>query len=299
MSPTADPWKRLAPWRRHVEVGFWVAILAVQLVFNALVTWLDLRRADPGYPWWPPFVWEATSSLVVGLLIPVVAAFDRRFPLRWDRWRRHLPLHVAASVAFCVAHIVGMVVLRKAVYATVGLTYATPEAWRTFAYEYLKDARSYALILVAFYSWRLFLLRLQGEARVLDAPEPPQDAPPPAAAPSRPERFLVRKLRKEFLIAASDIEWLQAQGNYVALHVNGHDYLVRSTLSAFVEQLDPARFVRVHRSYVAHLDRIAEIAPTDDGDARLTMRDGSVIPCSRRYRDALAGPSASSSSSTQ
>jgi DNA-binding LytR/AlgR family response regulator len=98
----------------------------------------------------------------------------------------------------------------------------------------------------------------------------------------------VRKLRKEFLIAAGEIEWLQAQGNYVGLHVNGHDYLLRSTLSDFLEQLDPSRFARVHRSNAINLDRVAEIEPTDGGDARLKMKDGSQLPCSRRYRDALA-----------
>ena len=97
----------------------------------------------------------------------------------------------------------------------------------------------------------------------------------------------MRKLRKEFLIAAADIEWLQAQGNYVGLHVRGHDYLLRSTLADLLEQLDPARFARVHRSYAVNLDHIAEIEPLEAGDARLRMKDGSQVPCSRRYREAL------------
>jgi DNA-binding LytR/AlgR family response regulator len=97
----------------------------------------------------------------------------------------------------------------------------------------------------------------------------------------------VRKLRREFLVAASDIEWLQAQGNYVGLRVNGHDYLMRSTFAEFLQQLDPECFVRVHRSHAVNLDHVAEIEPLDSGDARLTMRDGSTVPCSRRYRDAI------------
>jgi DNA-binding LytR/AlgR family response regulator len=108
----------------------------------------------------------------------------------------------------------------------------------------------------------------------------------------RPERFLVRKLGKEFLVAANDIEWLQASGNYVNLRVRGHDYPLRSTMAALEPRLDPARFVRVHRSYMVHLDRIAEIQPQESGDARLLMRDGSRIPCSRRYRPALRGVAA-------
>lgn len=87
--------------------------------------------------------------------------------------------------------------------------------------------------------------------------------------------------------AAADIEWLQAQGNYLGLHVNGHDYLLRSPLGDFLGQLDPARFARVHRSYAVNLDRISEIEPLDGGDARLRMKDGSFVPCSRRYREAL------------
>ncbi|HJS05129.1 MAG TPA: LytTR family DNA-binding domain-containing protein, partial [Variovorax sp.] len=119
------------------------------------------------------------------------------------------------------------------------------------------------------------------------APAEPAQAHQAAAPTARPERFLVRKLRREFLIAASDIDWLQAQGNYVGLRVKGHDYLLRATLTDFLAQLDPARYARVHRSYAANLDRVAEIEPLDGGDARLLMQDGTRIPCSRRYRDAL------------
>jgi DNA-binding LytR/AlgR family response regulator len=176
------------------------------------------------------------------------------------------------------------------VYALLGEHYE-PGRWLTmFAYEYLKDVRSYLAILAAIWTYRFVLLRAQGEARVLDAPEPPAGEPPaPApAAPARPERFLVRKLRKEFLIAAADIEWLQAQGNYIGLHVGGHDYLLRSTLNDFLAQLDPAKFARVHRSWAVNLDHVAEIEPLDGGDARLKMKDGTLVPCSRRYRDALA-----------
>ena len=294
MSQAPIDWlARYRPWQRQAEVGFWVAVLGVQMGFNSVVTWLDLRRFDPLFPCWPPLVWELSSALVVGALIPALVAFERRFPLRWDTLRRNALLHVIGSVAFCALHVLGMVVLRKLAYAALGERYEVRSWVATFGYEYLKDVRSYLLILAAVWSYRFVLLRLQGEARVLDAPEPaPQAQPavPPAPATARPERFLVRKLRKEFLIAAGDIEWLQAQGNYVGLHVNGHDYLLRSTLADFLEQLDPARFARVHRSYAVNLDRVAEIEPLETGDARLKMRDGTQVPCSRRYREALGGP---------
>ena len=126
-------------------------------------------------------------------------------------------------------------------------------------------------------------MRWQGEARLLSAP----DEGPPVEPVERPERFLVRKVGKEFLLNAREIEWLQAAGNYVNLHVHGRDYPLRTTMAAIEERLDPARFVRVHRSYFVNLDFLAEIEPLDTGDARLKLRDGAAIPCSRRYRAQL------------
>jgi len=294
MPSTDTDWlARFQPYRRRFETGFWIVVLAVQVVFNSIGQWIDLNRGLVAFPFWPPLVWELTSAMVMGVLIPALIAFERRFPLHRDTWRSHWPWHLLGSVVFCAVHVIAMVALRKGVYALVGSVYEVRSWPAAFGYEYLKDVRSYVLILVAVWSYRMVLLRLQGEARVLDPPEPPPEMPPAPQPTTRPERFLVRKLRKEFLIAASDIEWLQAQGNYVGLHVNGHDYLLRSTLAGFLQRLDPARFVQVHRSYAVNLDRIAEIEPTDGGDARLKMKDGSQVPCSRRYREALAPESAS------
>ena len=281
----------LALYRRHeraADAGFWVAVLALQVAFNSIVSWMDLRRFAPAQPYWQPLLWELTSTVVVGALIPAIAWWERRHPVRLDTLPACLGWHLAGSAAFTLLHVAGMMSLRSAAYAALGLQYRMGSWSDVVLYEFLKDVRSYAAILAAIVGWRLLLLRTQGEARLLDAPEPPAHSPAaPPAAPGRPERFLVRKLRKEFLVAAADIDWLQAQGNYLGLRVNGHDYLLRSTLTDFLAQLDPARFARVHRSWAVNLDRVAEIEPLDSGDARLKMKDGSSVPCSRRYREAL------------
>jgi hypothetical protein len=279
------------PYRRCAEVAFWVLLMALQAAFNCVVAVIDADRAGRALPTWQPVTWELSSHLVLLALVPAVVAFERRFPLGFAGFARNLPLHLAGSVVFSLLHVAGMVALRKAAYAWAGGRYdfGGAEQW---VYEYLKDVRVYALFLISILSYRLFMLRLQGEARVLDPPEEPAGTAPPAPEqppPARPERFLVRKLRREFLIAAGDIDWLQAQGNYVGLHVNGHDYLLRATLTDVLERLDPACYARVHRSYAVHLDRIREIEPLDGGDARLHMHDGTHVPCSRRYRGDLRG----------
>jgi DNA-binding LytR/AlgR family response regulator len=103
----------------------------------------------------------------------------------------------------------------------------------------------------------------------------------------KPQRFLVKKLGKEFLLPANDIEWIQAWGNYVNLRVRGHDYPMRSTMAAIEARLDATRFARVHRSYIVNLDQVTQIEPSDSGDATVRMKDGATVPCSRRYRDDL------------
>lgn len=66
-------------------------------------------------------------------------------------------------------------------------------------------------------------------------------------------------------------------------------YPLRSTMTAIQDRLDPLRFIRVHRSYIVNLDFLVQIEPTDAGDAHLLLKNGTRIPCSRRYRQSLRG----------
>jgi hypothetical protein len=274
---------RYQPWRPFVEVGFWVFLYCMQAAVNTVIVMIELSRVKLGFAGWEPAVWEWTSNLSLLALIPAVIAFERRFPLYIGVMRKHLPWHVLGSIAYSIVHVLIMVMLRKAVYATQGATYDFGNWPRELFYEYLKDGRSYVMVLMTINFYRLFLLRLQGEARLLDAP----DDGPAVEPVERPERFLVKKLGKEFLLPAQEIEWLQAWGNYVNLRVRGHDYPLRSTMAAIEERLSPQRFVRVHRSYIVNVGEIVEIEPLEAGDAKIRMKDGSTVPCSRRYRDGL------------
>ena len=271
------------PWRRPFEIGFWVVSFLFGATVNSVIVWLDVQRVHLPFAVWEPVVWEWSSGLVLVALVPAVIAFERRVPLQYGLLRRHVPLHLLAAIVFSVVHVVAMVALRKFAYGRMGSLYDFGPWPRELFYEFLKDSRTYFGILLTVLLYRLLLLRLQGEARLLDEP----DEGPAVEPVERPERFLVRKLGKEFLVAANDIEWLQASANYVNLHVRGRDYPLRITMAAIEPRLDPARFIRVHRSYMVNLDCLAEIEPLESGDARLVMRDGMKIPCSRRYRAAL------------
>lgn len=280
-------YERYLPWKRTVEVGYWIVLSLINAIGNSITVAMDVQRVHLDYATWEPVVWETSSGLLMLALVPAVAWFTRRFPLHWDTLRQVLPWHLLGSVVFSLAHVLGMVAVRKLAYATQGLDYAFGPWPLELFYEYLKDVRSYAGIVATIEIYRLLLRRWQGEASLLDTP----DEGEPIEPIDRPERFLVRKLGREFLVAAADIEWAQASGNYVNLRVRGHDYPLRSTIAGVEAKLDPARFVRIHRSYIVNLDQIGSIEPLDTGDARVHLRDAAAVPlpCSRRYRESLRG----------
>jgi two-component system, LytTR family, response regulator len=101
------------------------------------------------------------------------------------------------------------------------------------------------------------------------------------------ERFLVRSRGRVTFVQAKDVAWLEGAGNYVRLHAGTDTHLIRDTLDSVGSQLDPRRFVRVHRSHIVNLDYVREMSPWAHGDYVIVMRDGVKLKLSRRYRDRL------------
>lgn len=108
---------------------------------------------------------------------------------------------------------------------------------------------------------------------------------PAAAAPAgHLQRLSVRVGEHIRVLAADDIDWIRADGNYVRIHAGGQDYLHRETLSRLLEALDPARFLRIHRGTLVNLERIREVHPLFNGNAEIVLRDGTRLDLSRRFR---------------
>jgi two-component system, LytTR family, response regulator len=111
-----------------------------------------------------------------------------------------------------------------------------------------------------------------------------QDLKPEAT--QAPDRLVVKSGGRIFFIRADEIDWVDAAGNYVRLHVKGDAYLFRETMSAMEARLDPSRFVRIHRSHIVNADRIKELQP-GAGDHAVILRSGVKLPLSRGYKDRL------------
>jgi hypothetical protein len=275
--------ERYLPVRRWYEAGFLLVFVAVNATVDSIVSTIDIQRYHLPFQYWEPYVWAYSSYLLILSLIPLVVMFVNRLPLTWHNSLRRLPWYLFASLVYCLVHVNGMFALRSLTYATVGKHYDFGEWLVAMSYEYMKDIRSFGAMVIIITTYRFVLLRLQGEVKLLDEP----DVGPSVDSVERPQRLLVRKLGKEFLVSVNDIERLEAQGNYVNLHVRGRAYPLRSTMAAIESKLDPNRFVRVHRSHMIQIDYLSEIETLDTGDARLKLHDGTLVPCSRNYRAAL------------
>ncbi|WP_394821569.1 LytR/AlgR family response regulator transcription factor [Pendulispora albinea] len=107
-----------------------------------------------------------------------------------------------------------------------------------------------------------------------------------AVRPSR-GRLAIPVGDKMVFVDWADIDYLEAEGNYVAIHVHNAAHLVRDTLSNMEARLDPAAFVRIHRSRIVRIDRVRAIEPLFHGEYRLTLHSGAQITSARGYRDAL------------
>jgi DNA-binding LytR/AlgR family response regulator len=90
------------------------------------------------------------------------------------------------------------------------------------------------------------------------------------------------------VVELRQIDWIEAQGNYLALHVGSSTYLLRDTLANFQTRLDAARFVRIHRRTIVAVERIAGIEPAANGDGVVRLKDGQALRASRQYRRQLA-----------
>ncbi|MCA0377053.1 MAG: LytTR family transcriptional regulator DNA-binding domain-containing protein [Gemmatimonadetes bacterium] len=105
-----------------------------------------------------------------------------------------------------------------------------------------------------------------------------------STAEGPPLRVLVREGRRTRFVPLAEVDWFEADGNYIRVHAAGEQYRTRGTISAIETALDPRQFVRIHRRVVVNMDRVREMTPLPGGDGLLLLGDGSTLRLSRTYR---------------
>ena len=130
--------------------------------------------------------------------------------------------------------------------------------------------------------------------RVDPSPESEHDVaePPRSPAASYIGRFAVRSDGRVRFVSASDVDWIEADGNYMVLHVGEAQHRLRASLAGLTEGLDPKQFVRIHRSVIVNIERIREVQPWFGGDYIAILRTGAKLRVSRLRAPQLLRPTA-------
>jgi hypothetical protein len=259
---------RSTDWR---VPAFWAAALVLSMAARVPVEIADAGRRGIDMDVGRAVALEGASHLVVVALLPAIYWLHRRWPVVGGL--RNIAIHVLAVVPYSVLHTLGMAALRLLWFnAIVGEAYSFPVTAERLGYEFAKDVISYTMLSAGVLVLSHLLAR--------------RPAPAPVSSPGAtlPERFAVRRRGKEIVVEVADIDWVEASGNYAVLHVGGELLEIRSSLTRLESELDPKRFVRVHKSHLVNIARVVEVTPWVSGDWRIRLQDGAEVNLSRRYR---------------
>ncbi len=263
---SAAPDTRAGARRLLAELGlgflFWLA-------FDLMLEPGNLVRAAHGglHLSWPE---EAVRLLGAGLLgaptCPLLFWLARRFPVAGAGWARHAALQAAAVAVLAPA----MILAAQPFAERLSATSIRGGVGEQLASNLLLLAAALALLAAGA---NLVERRRSG------------GGPPDRRAPLT--RIPVASRGGTLLVDADRIDWIEFQGNYLALHVGAKVHLVRRTLAGLKAELDPHAFARIHRRTVVNLGRVQAIEPLGNGDALARLATGEALRVSRAYRATL------------
>lgn len=102
------------------------------------------------------------------------------------------------------------------------------------------------------------------------------------------ERLSFKDGSKVVVLYSNEIEWIDAAGDYMCIHAGGKTHIIRETMKALQQKLDPSRFQRVHRSAIVNVDKVKELHPHSNGEYFLILENGAELKLSRSYKDVVA-----------
>jgi two-component system LytT family response regulator len=318
-SPSGATPRRSPPWLRRQAHAYlyWLAFLLVLEPGNVL----RAHQSGHALGWVDEVLRIAIAALLGSAATPLLLAVSRRFPLAGPARWRHLLAQAACAAALAFALIAVACLLAAWIYQ--GRWLPTPAQ---LVDQLVADFSLLLCVLAAYLAFvhAAQLLRQRGAAPAATvtlaaattatvagataaASTPPETVSAPApttiaadrahaeadagAAPAGAPPYLARieikaQGRSSYLDLAT-VDWIETQGNYLALHAGPQQHLVRDTLLNLETRLDPRRFVRIHRRMLVALDRIRQIETAANGDAIVHLAPGAELRVSRSYRAAL------------
>jgi hypothetical protein len=247
---------------RALVLGFWsLAALAAVVQYSIERATLGRDAALFRGDRWLLAMWS--------LAVPAIVWSARRWPVRGDAVRRHVLLHGTVATTFIVATnvIVRLPMLPSGTGAVARSTL-------------LGLARFYPAALIVYGVLLALAQRAWGASAVAASAVPETEVAPP-------DRVIVREWNRVHLVRPEEIEWIASDDNDVVVHAGGRTYKGRGRIRDLEAQLDPAAFVRVHRSAIVRVASIREVQPLTKGDLAVITHGGKTLRVSRSRRAAL------------
>ena len=133
-------------------------------------------------------------------------------------------------------------------------------------------------------AWRARLLALLGTGSGAVEAAPRAEPAAPTPTPLRPERIPVRDSGRILLLDPGDIDWIEAEGDYVRVHCGARSYLIREGISSIEARVAGTALVRIHRSTIVNVGRVQELRPRENHDFTVVLANGTSLRLSRTYR---------------
>lgn len=253
--------------RVWLEAAGWVVLITVFWGSDLLAKLSERNQTGIGKDDFSLISEQITSAVAVLIMILFLIRWLRLFPLRRDAWVQAIIGHTVGSIIFAFGHHILMVALRIPWYEMNGRTYVWREPFvSNLIVEYQKDIKIYFGIVVIIAAYQLYHRSRS------------------TAVPPRTDRLIVQTGAGDSVLRFDQIDYLEAARNYIAVHAEGREYVVRDTMANVMGRLSRGPFARTHRSFIVNVDKIREIRPVDSKQ-RVFLHSGEDVPLSRSYRD--------------
>ncbi len=265
---------RLPPVVREFGLGvaYWLIFLLVLEPSNLL----RAVRAGTGPSWSQEVFRILCASLLGACSAPLLFALVRRIPVEGKAWWRN-----AVLLAACCALISATLIAISCVLAYWVLTTEHRSLASAFVAEFMANWLLLTFCLAGFLAL-IHAVRYFSQMRAYELA-----AAAIADAPGYVSQIPVRGRGRTTVLEFASVDWIEAQGNYLALHAGPAVHLIRESIARLESRLDPAQFTRIHRSTIVALNRIRDMTPLGAGDATLRLKDGTELRLSRSYRERL------------
>lgn len=241
-----------------------IGVFLLAVIMASAITWRV--ASTPGAPsLLPVLLWQVIVWLPWAGYFYAVKYLTKRVDPLGNASTGNVTAHVAAALLIAGSHLVWYWQVSDFGSPLRGLPNTRYGAYAFFfVFWFLIDLLLYTAILVA---------QRRGE-RAQDSAAAGAQVNGGAAPVTTDKRFVVRQGRARHVVRADDIRWIEAQGYYAALHTGSASYLLRESLTKLESELDPERFIRVHRSTIVNVANIAGLETDKNGAVSVMLTDG-------------------------